>query len=239
MTDQTTDRHVAEARRAVHESLTLLSAWEADRVRSLIADLESAVESRTAVRMADAASAVPLPPADQTTPLRDRIAEALRTTRRTGYEGKADHGTHRYDARCALCAGDVDALTDALAAAVLPAPADRATILREAADVLADLRAASEPEGGYTGGYDRGTRDALLVGETKLRRVADETATTETQAATLTPAERTMLGYALDQAQERIWSEDGFTDEDQAAVDSLRRLTAEQPAAGARQDGAQ
>ncbi|MEV5451634.1 hypothetical protein [Streptomyces sp. NPDC052535] len=59
MTDQTTtDRHVAEARRAVHESLTLLPAWEADRVRSLIADLESAVESRTAVRMADA---VPLP----------------------------------------------------------------------------------------------------------------------------------------------------------------------------------
>lgn len=44
---------------------------------------------------------------------------------------------------------------------------------------------------------------------------------------TLTDAERTMLAYALDQAQERIWSEDGFTDEDQAAVTSLRRLTDE------------
>ncbi|MFD0053007.1 hypothetical protein ACFVHR_04685 [Streptomyces sp. NPDC127168] len=59
------------------------------------------------------------PPADQTA-LRDRIAATLRTTRRIGYEGKADHGTHRYDARCALCAGDVDALTEALAAAVVP-----------------------------------------------------------------------------------------------------------------------
>jgi hypothetical protein len=50
------------------------------------------------------------------------------------------------------------------------------------------------------------------------------------RAAVLTDAERTMLAYALDQAQERIWSEDGFTDEDQAAVDSLRRMAAEAPA---------
>src|SRR5690606_157238 len=40
----------------------------------------------------------------------------------------------------------------------------------------------------------------------------------------LTEPERVMLRYALDQAQERIWAEDGFTDEDQAAVTSLRRL---------------
>lgn len=44
--------------------------------------------------------------------------------------------------------------------------------------------------------------------------------------AALTEAERTMLAYALDQAQEHIWSRDGFTAEDQAAVDSLRRLAA-------------
>ncbi|NUO43683.1 MAG: hypothetical protein HOV82_16795 [Streptomyces sp.] len=44
------------------------------------------------------------------------------------------------------------------------------------------------------------------------------------RAATLSDAERTMLAYALDQAQEHIWSRDGFTDEDQAAVTSLRRL---------------
>lgn len=52
------------------------------------------------------------------------------------------------------------------------------------------------------------------------------------EAATmLTEAERTMLTYALDHAQERIWSDDGFTNEDQAAVTSLRRLAdeAQQP----------
>ncbi|MCX4405918.1 MULTISPECIES: hypothetical protein [unclassified Streptomyces] len=54
--------------------------------------------------------------------LRDRIAEALYTTRRTDYEGAANHREHRYDARCALCAGDVDALTAALLV-VLPDPA--------------------------------------------------------------------------------------------------------------------
>jgi hypothetical protein len=41
--------------------------------------------------------------------------------------------------------------------------------------------------------------------------------------AVLSEAEQTMLAYALDQAQERIWSEGGFAEEDQAAVDSLRR----------------
>ncbi|MFI1728213.1 hypothetical protein ACH40E_03025 [Streptomyces acidicola] len=52
------------------------------------------------------------------------------------------------------------------------------------------------------------------------------------RAAMLSEAERTMLTYALDQAQERIWSEDGFTDEDQAAVTSLRRMAAEAAARG-------
>ncbi|WP_435246375.1 hypothetical protein [Streptomyces sp. NRRL F-5630] len=47
------------------------------------------------------------------------------------------------------------------------------------------------------------------------------------RAAVLTETERRMLAYALDQAQEHIWSRDGFTDEDQAAVDSLRRLATE------------
>lgn len=42
----------------------------------------------------------------------------------------------------------------------------------------------------------------------------------------LTEAERTMLRYALDLMQEKIWSEGGFTDEDQAAVDSLRARAA-------------
>jgi hypothetical protein len=76
------------------------------------------------------------PPPVVSSDLRDRIAEALYTTRRTGYEGAANHREHRYDARCALCAGDVDALTAALLA-VLPDPAaDRAAILTEGADEL-------------------------------------------------------------------------------------------------------
>lgn len=41
---------------------------------------------------------------------------------------------------------------------------------------------------------------------------------------TLTETERAMLRYALDRAQEQIWSEGGFTNEDQAAVTSLRRI---------------
>jgi hypothetical protein len=53
------------------------------------------------------------------------------------------------------------------------------------------------------------------------------------RAAVLTAAERTMLTYALNQAQEHIWSRDGFTDEDQAAIDSLRRMADEaQPDTG-------
>jgi hypothetical protein len=46
------DALVAEARRAVHESLVVLPAPEADRVRALLADLETAVEGRTAMRSA-------------------------------------------------------------------------------------------------------------------------------------------------------------------------------------------
>ena len=53
-----------------------------------------------------------------------------------------------------------------------------------------------------------------------------------TRAATLTPTERTMLSYALDLAQEEIYSRgDEFSADDQAAVDSLRRVAdEEQPA---------
>jgi hypothetical protein len=48
------EKNVAEARRAVHESLIPLPAWEADRVRHLIADLETAVEARFALRLTNA-----------------------------------------------------------------------------------------------------------------------------------------------------------------------------------------
>jgi hypothetical protein len=67
---------------------------------------------------------VAAPPADRAG-LWDRIEDALLTTRRTDYEGAADHRQHRYDARCALCAGDVDALTGAVVG-VLPADSSEA-----------------------------------------------------------------------------------------------------------------
>lgn len=54
------------------------------------------------------------------------------------------------------------------------------------------------------------------------------------RATVLTDTERTMLTYALDEAQEHIWYRDGFTDEDQAAVTSLRRLADEAQNGGAK-----
>ncbi|MFF9271113.1 hypothetical protein [Streptomyces rochei] len=102
---------------------------------------------------------------DQTTPLRDRIAAALYEHSHPGW---------------AISFPDLDqdqrdtylARADAVLA-VLPAPADRAAVLRDAANALAVL----------------GPVDSLVSGpkawaeavET-LRRMADETATTETQA---------------------------------------------------------
>lgn len=79
----------------------------------------------------------------------------------------------------------------------------------------------------------RGSGWELLVGSDasgvyiSRHKVYGQPKTDPEPPATLSDAERTMLTYALDQAQERIWSEDGFTDEDQAAVTALRRLTAE------------
>lgn len=60
-------------------------------------------------------------------------------------------------------------------------------------------------------------------------RLADIEATAgealaQARAEVLTETERTTLAFALDLAQDRIYSEGGFTADDQAAVDSLRRM---------------
>ncbi len=129
--------------------------------------------------------------------LRNRIVDALVTTRRTDYEGKADHRQHRYDARCALCAADVDALTDAVLA-VLPS-ADRASVLREAADAVFALdydNLVSEQDdenlGSRREAWDLGTIHASQL----LRRMADETATTETQPDFFQPGRTYTSGTA-------------------------------------------
>ncbi|MEY9995850.1 hypothetical protein ABIE67_007882 [Streptomyces sp. V4I8] len=104
----------------------------------------------------------------------------------------------------------------ALDSLTTPAPADRAA---EVAELRRKLAAAERI---------RENADFHLGQEMARRQSAEKEAArlSADRAAVLTDAERTMLAYALDQAQERIWSEDGFTDEDQAAVTSLRRLAA-------------
>lgn len=112
------------------------------------------------------------PPADQTA-LRDRIAAALYDHSHPGW---------------AITFPDLDqdqrdtylARADAVLA-VLPAPVDRAAVLREAADVVAahpgpiPYRPQLDEDGGFW--WDTRDRDAVVA---LLRRVADETAATET-----------------------------------------------------------
>ncbi|MFF0777055.1 hypothetical protein [Streptomyces sp. NPDC003720] len=176
-TDPTADTHVAEARRAVHESLILLPAWEADRVRALIADLETAVEGRAAMR---AAASVVMSPPTSRADLRDRIADAIwarypdaepsRTglvmanphaladavlavlPEPTGQAAEVERWQRKYDAEHARHMAVVGALVT-----------DRAALLLGAAD---ELEAPYEPESGY----DRGR--AWCVAE--LRRLAAE-----------------------------------------------------------------
>jgi hypothetical protein len=216
-TDRDADVLVAEARRAVHESLLLLPAWEADRVRALIADLETAVEGRTAIRCAS-----PAPAIDRNT-LRDRIAALFRYPPGVERLGDATPGeiadavlavlpafetalpsetSPKADSKAATerdgeelakriaraiwalksppppgsqhyrsgwddgLEAAIDAARDALEpAAVLPAPADRAAVLLEAADaVYAKGRPTCEPDGDCCW-YDAVTELRRLAGE--------------------------------------------------------------------------
>ncbi|CAL9665935.1 hypothetical protein SUDANB145_07160 (plasmid) [Streptomyces sp. enrichment culture] len=122
---------------------------------------------------------------------------------------------------------DADEGADAVLDAVLPAPADR-TVLRER--IAAALYERERPPGAAP------WADVLAADREVFEAMADAVLplvlpAPADRAAALTDAERTMLTYALNEAQEHIWSRDGFTDEDQAALDSLRRMAAEaQPA---------
>lgn len=128
----TADALVAEARRAIHESLIFLAAPEADRVRSLIADLETAVEVRTAIRMS---APVPSPPADPAA-LRKAVADAIRNATCTGNCGKPEEECAReriqpfawHHGTLAVVEGSPEQFADAVLP-VLPPPADRAADL--------------------------------------------------------------------------------------------------------------
>ncbi|WP_069743059.1 hypothetical protein [Streptomyces sp. EN23] len=102
-----------------------------------------------------------------------------------------------------------------------PAPVDRAALLRAAADTVEAL-----PVPDTSPGRALGATWAL----DQIRRLAGDAAVgvldaPTDRAAILTEAERTMLNYALNQAQLRIWAGHGsHTEEEQAALVSLRRL---------------
>jgi hypothetical protein len=147
-------------------------------------------------------------PATDRIGLRDRIAAAL-------YERERPPRDPHWPDVYASDREVFEAMADAVLA-VLPASVDRAEW-----DAL-----ASETDRLRTAWGEM--RDRAEQIEAEVQRLGAD------RAAVLSDAERTMLTYALDQAQERIWSEGGFTDEDQAAVTSLRRLAAA-PAAGAQQ----
>jgi hypothetical protein len=75
------------------------------------------------------------PATTQATELRTQLADILRNTPRTDsadWPRPTTHGAgHRYDGRCALCTSDIDALTEAVAAAILPATRITATLARD------------------------------------------------------------------------------------------------------------
>ncbi len=109
-------------------------------------------------------------------------------------------------------AGTANAVPAAVSVSAAAPPTDRGADAETVRRLLAQRQEMAEERYAW---QERGDR-----AEARVREL-------EAGAALLTGAERTMLTFALDQAQEKIWSEDGFTDEDQAAVTSLRRLAAE------------
>lgn len=210
-TDRSADALVADARRAVHEALVVLAAPEADRVRALVADLETAVEGRTAIRMSAPA------PAPSGGALRDRIAVAI----------AADDG-HPWDTLCADTQEQYLDNADAVLA-VLPPSVDRATVLREAADELGRMDYDTDAND-Y--GYDT-YRDAwnggVMDGADLLRRLIAEVPQSEQVNARCGQDIETALGtYPC----ERDAGHDGDCDERtetelREGAAELRRLAAE------------
>ncbi|MFF4090366.1 hypothetical protein ACFYY9_26320 [Streptomyces nigra] len=177
MTTDPAEQLVAEARRAVHEALVVLPAPEADRVRALIADLETAVEGRTAIRMADEPAPAGL--GVSATPSHTDQAAAARV--------RALHQQYRF-------AGD------------------------DTQDYCAHCNQ-------ITGGW-------IPWPCPTVQAVGEDATAVRPSPAVLTETERKMLHYALDEAQEQMLCVgDEFSEDDHAAIDSLRRLAdeAQQP----------
>lgn len=166
-----------------------------------------------------AAPAVVEPPADQSA-LRDRIRRVL--CERDG-QG-ALWGTDMLEPD--EYGADADAVL-----AVLPSAADWDALVREADNQLtaaeADL-AAVETALGDT--LVPAAREEALAG---IAAVLPEPTDRAAVLAALSDREKGMLAFALEMAQEEIYARSlDFTDDDKAALDSLRRMAADCPECG-------
>ncbi|MFE6428129.1 hypothetical protein ACFVOB_22090 [Streptomyces rochei] len=172
---------------------------------------------------------VPQPRGESGTALRDRIAEALVSWT---YRGKdPEHGGILETVR-ANAYSRADAVL-----AVLPAPANRAAVA--SAPVRKTLRrwayAAGHIEAELDGAVDR--MYELIARD--VRRMAGETAATETQAAdALSELEAAARTLELDRDAASTGESRDYRRGMTRAVQMLRLLDRPEPAAGARQDGA-
>lgn len=157
------ERYAVAIHDAMEPDLSLVDQEPA--YQALIARAAEAAEGVADTELA-AASAVPVaaPPTEQAA-LREQIAEAIRADL-TAHRARRDQGL----------LGIVPRLTDAVLS-VLPPPADRAAVLREAAaryeEILANANTGQDPR------YWTAVRDITLG----LRRLAAETPHTETPDA--------------------------------------------------------
>ncbi|MFF7824233.1 hypothetical protein ACFZCM_03320 [Streptomyces rochei] len=170
---------------------------------------------------------------DQTTPLRDRIAAALYERERPPREPA---WVDAYPADREV----FEAMADAVLA-MLPAPADQAAVLREAAQRLRE-RAEACKSSAFQVAF-RAAADGLDcdADDAELRRVADETATTETQACDSCEGvdPDTCFNNPHRPPEQCPRSEfDGYGLQCQKPAGHNLCTFEEQPAAGARQDGA-
>ncbi|MFD7428434.1 hypothetical protein ACFV6Z_15500 [Streptomyces sp. NPDC059818] len=148
-----------------------------------------------------------MPDTTPTTDLRDRIAAALLARLKMATVSK----TQPFDAVTSLLAPTEVDLADAVLA-VLPAPVDRAAVLREAADIAETLR-QFEPAYGPRKDAQISENVGVLRVADHLRRMADEAQQPETEAH---PAEVTWIGEI--QESDDLW---GYlrADHDRAVVE--------------------
>jgi hypothetical protein len=119
-------------------------------------------------------------------------------------------------------------------AAAPSAPADQTALRDRIAQALAAVLAECNAiEADYRDQHDEvavGARAAIIRIRAQVAVLEQQPAVLPTpadQAASLSDTERQFLTFALDQAAEEMSLGDGFTDEDRAALEKLRRMAGE------------